>query len=196
MLHQDPSQYTGVWQSWGYYHRMVKDLNIPGFQQGLTVFQLANYLIFLGIATMPHWTEIADFVAENRQKGAFRSLEKLGFHMPDLLSIRATFICIHRHLNKYLTDEDKKILGFSPLFTEHLLCKVVRWAKHLLTEGDINFYDKGLIAESATGVWEAGCNQTNNTAFPFPLIINRKNLEEAIKEAEVSTMLLLLYYKS
>ncbi|KAF8219548.1 hypothetical protein L208DRAFT_1339223, partial [Tricholoma matsutake] len=155
MLDQDPLQYTGVWQSWGYYHCMVKDLNIPGFQQGLTMFQPANYLVFLGIATMPHWTEVADFVAENLQKGVFRSLEKLGFHMPDSSSVHATFICIHWHLDKYLTDEDKKILGFSPLFTKHLLCKVVRWAKHLLTEGDINFYNKGLIAESATGVWEA-----------------------------------------
>jgi len=196
MLHQGPLQYTGVRRSWGYYHRMVKDLNIPGFQQGLTVFQLANYLVFLGIATMPHWTEIADFVAENRQKGAFRGLEKLGFHMPDSSSIRAAFFCVHRHLDEYLTDEDKKILGFSPLFTEHLLCKVVRWAKHLSTEGDINFYNKGLIAESAAGVWEAGCNQTDNTAFPFPLVINRENLEEAIKEAEVSIMLPSSCHKS
>jgi len=90
------------------------------------VFQLANYLIFLGIATMPHWLEVADFIAENHQKGALCGLEKLGFHMPDSSSVWAVFCCVHHHLEEHLTEEDKQILGFSPLFTEHLLCKVVR----------------------------------------------------------------------
>jgi len=186
MLHQDPSTYSGSQQTWGYYHRMVKGLNIPGFQQGLTVFQLVNYLVFLGIAKMPEWTEVADFVAENRNKGAFRGLEKLGFHLTDSASVRAAFYCVHQHLEEYLTEEDKRILGFSPLFTEHLLCKVVRWAKHLLREGDIDFYEKGLHAESTSTDWNAGFNQTDNTAFPFPLRINKEALENAIKGAKVS----------
>src|SRR4051812_16314566 len=109
---------------------MIKSLGIPGFQQGLTVFQLANYLVFLGIAKMPPWYEVADFVVENRQKGAFRGLQGLGFHMPDSSSVRAAFYCIHHHLEKNLTEDDKEILGFNVLFTEHILCKVVRWARH------------------------------------------------------------------
>jgi hypothetical protein len=183
MLHQDPMTYHGSRQAWGYYHSMVKELNIPGFQQGLTVFQLANYLVFLGIATMPHWSEVADFISENRQKGAFRGLEKLGFHMPDASSVRAAFYCVHHYLDEHLTDEDKKDLGFSPIFTENLLCKVVRWAKYLSNEGKIDFYDKGLQAESAYPDWEGGLNMTDNAAFPFPLTISSEQLARAIKEA-------------
>jgi hypothetical protein len=193
MLNQDPSAYTASRRSWTYCHRMVKDLNIPGFQQGLTVFQLANYLVFLGIATMPHWLEVADFIAENRQKGAFRGLEKLGFRMPDSSSVRAAFCCVHRHLEEHLTEEDKQILGFSPLFTEHLLCKVVRWAKHLTREGDIDFYEKGLHAEATYTDWKAGLNQTDNVAFPFPLTIDSDKLGRAITEAAVSIAMICMF---
>jgi hypothetical protein len=139
---------------------------------------------------MPHWLEVADFVAENRQKGAFRGLEKLGFHMQDSSSVQAAFCCVHCHLEEYLTEylteEDKRILGFSPLFTEHLLCKVIRWAKHLMREGDIDFYDKDLHAESMYTDWEAGLNQTDNVTFPFPLKIDSEELGRAIAEAAVS----------
>ncbi|HMK57645.1 MAG TPA: hypothetical protein VK462_01180, partial [Nitrososphaeraceae archaeon] len=179
-------------RSWGYYHRMVKDLNIRGFQQGLTVFQLANYLVFSGIATMPHWSEVADFIADNRQKGAFRGLEKLGFHMPDTSPVRAAFYCVHHHLEEYLTEEDKRILGFSVLFTEHLLCKVVRWSKHLDEEGHIDFYQMGVQAESINIDWVAGLNQTDNTAFPFPLTIESEALERAIRETMVSVTIIYL----
>lgn len=192
MLHEDPSAYTGSRRSWGYYHRMVKDLNIRGFQQGLTVFQLANYLVFSGIATMPHWSEVADFIADNRQKGAFRGLERLGFNMPDTSSVRAAFYCVHHHLEEYLTEEDKRILGFSVLFTEHLLCKVVRWSKHLDEEGDIDFYQMGVQAESINIDWVAGLNQTDNTAFPFPLTIDSEALERAIRETTVSITIIYL----
>ena len=185
MLGQDPQKYVGELRSWAYYHQMVKNLNIPGFQQGLTVFQLANYLVFLGIAKMPHWSEVADFIAENRQKGAFRGLEKLGFNMPDSSSVRAAFYCVHHYLEKTLSDDDKHILGFSPLFTEHLLCKVIRWAKHLSTEGGIDFYRMGQDAESSQTTWVVGSNATDEHAFPFLLTIDKESIRAAIKEAGV-----------
>lgn len=194
MLNKDPSTYTGPRRSWRYYHDMVKKLNIPGFQQGLTVFQLTNYLVFLGIATMPHWSEIADFISENRQKGAFRSLEKLGFRLTDLSSVHAAFYCIHQHLDQYLTADDKGVLGFSPIFTEHLLCKIVRWAKHLTKEGNIDFYQEGHHAESTCN-WEAGLNKTDNMAFPFPLIITGEQLANGIKAATVSISITLQVFK-
>lgn len=189
MLNQDPAMYSGQKRPWDYYHRMVKELNIPGFQQGLTVFQLSNYLVFLGIATMPSCSEVAEFISENRQKGAFRGLEKLGFHMVDLSHVQSAFYCIHHHLDQHLTEDDKKILGFSPILTEHLLCKVVRWADHLRSEGDMDFYQMGLSAESTSPncEWEAGLNLTDNTAFPFPLTITSEQLAMAIKDTGVST---------
>ena len=185
MMGQDPAEYAGERHSWSHFYNGIKALNIPGFQQGLTVFQLANTLSLLGIAKMPHWSEMADFIAMNRLKGAFRGLEKLGFHMPDTSSVRAAFYCVHRHLEEHLTDEDKRILGFSPIFTEHLLCKVVRWAKHLQNEAKINLYDLGYKAEVKSSDWIAGVNIADKAAFPFPLTIAEESLIKSIVDAKV-----------
>ncbi|KAF8231274.1 hypothetical protein L208DRAFT_1277894, partial [Tricholoma matsutake] len=91
----------------------------------LTVFQLANYLVFLGIACMPTCSDLADFIHSNRWLGAFCGLESLGFMMKNCTSVHAAFICIHQHLDRHLMQADKELLGFSPIFMEHLLCKVV-----------------------------------------------------------------------
>lgn len=185
MLEQDPGTYTGERRSWSYYYRTIRELKIQGFQQGLTVFQLVNSLVFAGIAKMPHWSEIADFISENRSKGAFRGLEKLGFYMPDASSVRAAFYCIHHHLDKHLTEIDKKNIGFSPIFTEHVLCKVVRWAKHLDREANIDFYKMGQDAELKYVTWELGLNKLDPVAFPFPLTISMETLAEAVKKSVV-----------
>lgn len=186
MLNKDPSTYTGQKHPWKYYHSMIKEFNIPGFKQGLTVFQTANYLVFLNIATMPHWSKIANFIHENRLKGAFRGLNKLGFHMPDASSVQVAFYSVHHHLDKYLTEDDKEILGFSPIFTEHLLCKVVRWANSLDKEANIDFYKMGSEAELICTLdsWKSGFNRTDNAAFPFPLTITAEQLAKNIKELE------------
>jgi hypothetical protein len=113
--------------------------------------------------------------------------------MPDSAYVRAAFYCIHHHLEEYLSDEDKHILGFNPIFTEYLLCKVVRWAKHLSTEGDINFYDMGYKAEQNNFNWVAGANKTDPAAFPFPLQIDNKNIEKMVKDAAVRVCFMYLH---
>jgi hypothetical protein len=80
------------------------------------------------------------------------------------------FICVHQHLEWHLTLADKEVLGFSPIFTEHLLCKVVRWSRHWKEDTHKSLEVMGTgIEEEEGSQWEAGLNISDHTAFTFPL---------------------------
>ncbi|KAF8230516.1 hypothetical protein L208DRAFT_1281598, partial [Tricholoma matsutake] len=127
--------------------------------------------------------DLADFIHTNRWLGAFRGLESLGFVMKNCTSVHAAFICIHQHLDRHLTQADKELLGFSPIFMEHLLCKVVRWIRHVKDDTHKSLEAMGTSIEQESWVWEAGLNISDHTAFPFPLQAAPEELNEAIPEA-------------
>ena len=181
MQGRDPQTYEGTCRTWRDYKAKIQELQIPGFNDGLTVFQLANNLVFLGIATMPDCADISAFIDKNRGKGAFRGLQTLGFSMPHAAAVHAAFMCIHNHLEKFLSQSDQGILGFSPIFTEHVLCKVVRWANAL--KGNYDLYTLGQEAENQAISGDAG---ENDHCFPFPLKITSQAVIEAIEYAKVS----------
>jgi hypothetical protein len=184
MQGQDPRSYTGTRKTWSHYLSDIMRLGIPGFKQGLTVFQLANYLVFLGLARMPECGDLADFIYNNHGLGAFRGLESLGFVMKNRTSVHAAFICVHQHLDRHLTLADKEVLGFSPIFTEHLLCKVVRWSRHWKEDTHKSLEVMGTsIEEEGGSPWEAGLNISDHTAFPFPLRATPQELNKAIAGA-------------
>ena len=183
MQGQDPNSYTGSRKTWRDYLSNITRLSIPGFKQGLTVFQLVNYLVFLGIARMPTCSDLADFIHSNRRLGAFHGLESLGFVMKNRASVHAAFMCVHQHLDRHLTQADKELLGFGPIFTEHLLCKVVRWTRHVKNDTHKSLEAMGTSIEEESWIWEAGLNISDHTAFPFPLQATPEELNKVIAEA-------------
>ncbi|KAF8220963.1 hypothetical protein L208DRAFT_1330885 [Tricholoma matsutake] len=95
--------------------------------------------------------------------------------------VHAAFICVHQHLDQHLTPADKEVLGFCPIFTEHLLCKVVQWSRHWKEDTHKSPEVMGTSIEEELGSqWEAGLNISDHTAFPFPLQATPQGLNKAI----------------
>ena len=180
LVNKDPATHQGDRKSWTSAMDMMTALNLLGFKTGLTVFQLVNSLVFLGLAKMPASVEVADWIYDHGTLGAYRGLQHLGFICPDLASVRSAYMIIYNHLHQFLTEDDKKILGFSPIFVEHLLCKVVQWESRLV-EGKVSSLDK-----MATSIdlpeehWISGKNKTDQLAFPFPFSSDPEELKKTI----------------
>ena len=180
LVNKDPATHQGDRKSWTSAMDMMTALNLLGFKTGLTVFQLVNSLVFLGLAKMPASVEVADWIYDHGTLGAYRGLQHLGFICPDLASVRSAYMIIYNHLHQFLTEDDKKILGFSPIFVEHLLCKVVRWESRLV-EGKVSSLDKMVASiDLSEECWTAGENKTNREAFPFPFSSDPKDLKKTI----------------
>ncbi|KAJ3529721.1 hypothetical protein NMY22_g8884 [Coprinellus aureogranulatus] len=107
MAGEDHRTWGGVKRSWREALDMVEKLQIAGIA-GLTALQLVNSLALLGIVKMPDAEMLADWIWQRPGLGAFRG---------------------------NMSEEDKKAVGFSALFVEHLLCKVVRWDRRLKDDG-------------------------------------------------------------
>jgi hypothetical protein len=184
MLDNNPTTYTGPRQSWRDVQSLLNKLNITGFGSGLTPFQLANHLVALKIVDPPTVTDIADWIYKHPKLGAFRGLKDLGFSVSskNLMSVRGAFTCIYRFLEEHLTEQDKSLLFFSPIFTEHILCKITRW-KSRLTDEDAEGRLEELAAKEIEKnyIWAPGGNVECNKEFPFPLIISSAWLKQAIK---------------
>ncbi|KAF8999747.1 hypothetical protein BDZ89DRAFT_969241, partial [Hymenopellis radicata] len=88
----------------------------------------------------------------------------------DKESVLRTFKCVYHFLDKYLTDDDKEILGFGAIFIEHLLCKVIRW-KNLLLKGGLHAIIEAMLAE-------ANADEAEN--YPAPLSISCEELYNLI----------------
>ena len=188
----DPAKYTGNLRSWKDGREFMAKLELKGFISGLTVFQLLNNLVFLGLASMPTVNDIADWIYENPTLGAYRGLTNLGFVLTDCGSVRCAFGCVYGHLEKHLTDDDKKLLGFSPIFVEHVLCKVVRWDKHLSDEmhppSTLDAFAKEIPFHERN--WVPGRNQVDGSAFPFPLEASMDDLDQIVKHISVRCKIL------
>jgi len=59
---KDSIIYKGIHCGWLDYLQAVQALKIPGFQDVLTAFQLVNFLVFLGITSMPNCKDISYFI--------------------------------------------------------------------------------------------------------------------------------------
>ena len=188
MLDNNPATHTGLRRAWRDVPRMLENLDITGFGSGLTPFQLANHLVALKIVNPPTVVDIADWIYKNPKLGAFRGLKDLGFSVSpkNLMSVRGAFTCIYQFLEEHLTEQDKSLLFFGPIFMEHLLCKLPRW-KGRLTDEDA----EGQL-ETLAGIeikknlpWIPGQNVLSGKAFPVPLLIPSAWLEQTIKSISV-----------
>jgi hypothetical protein len=103
--------------------------------------------------------------------------------------VRCAFGCVYGHLERYLTDDDKQLLGFSTIFVEHVLCKVVRWNHRLSCEMEpSSSLDKIAKQLSCVYDWESGQNQTDASAFPFPFEASLEDIDQIIKQICVSSI--------
>jgi hypothetical protein len=184
MLDDDPTTYVGPRQPWRDVQSMLKNLKITGFGSGLTPFQLANHLVTLKIIDPPTVLDIADWIFNNPKLGAFRGLKDMGFSVStkNLMSVRGAFTCIYHFLEEHLTEQDKTLLYFGPIFMEHILCKIPRWKSRLADE------DAGSRLEELTAKeieknhpWISGEDVMTNLAFPTPLTISSAWLEQTIE---------------
>lgn len=184
MLDDDPTTYASPHQPWRDVQSMLKNLNITSFGSGLTPFQLANHLSALKIINPPTVLDIADWIYNNPKLGAFCGLKDLGFSVSqkNLMSVRAAFTCIYCFFEEHLTEQDKSLLYFGPVFMEHILYKIPRWKAHL-TDEDVGGRLEDLTAMEIekNHLWIPGENFMTNLAFPTPLTISSTWLEQTIE---------------
>ena len=127
MLDKDPET-IGPHKTWCNIGSLLENLNITGFGSGLTPFQFANHLIVLNIVHPPTVFDMADWIHKHPKLGAFQGLKDLGFSvsMKNLMSVQGAFGCIYHFFEEHLTEQDKLLLLFGPIFMEHILCKILR----------------------------------------------------------------------
>jgi hypothetical protein len=126
-----------------------------------------------------------DFSSSQLWVGSILGLSALGLALWDNMSVHIGFTMIYSHLDKYLTELDKVLLGFNPIFVEHMLCKIVHCSKHLQNDAWIslaNLGTKAMAEQEKTG-WVAGDNQSDPKCYPFPLQMEQAALEEIIASA-------------
>jgi hypothetical protein len=189
MLDNDPTTHIGPRQAWRNVSSLLENLDITGFGSGLTPFQLANHLVALKIVEPPTVLDIADWIYKNPKLGAFRGLKDLGFSVSqkNLMSVRGAFTCIYRFFEEHLTEEDKSVLFFGPIFMEHLLCKLPRWKSRLAdedAEGRLETLAAMEIEKDCT--WTPRQNILYGKAFPVPLLIPLTWLEQTIESISVN----------
>jgi len=184
---QNPNHYSGSRKTWKEGLDFVVKLHIKGFLQGLTPLQLVNNLVFLDILAMPEPVDIADWIYDNSNLGAYHGLGNLGFVLSDCGSVRCAFMCVYEHLNKYMMRENKELLGFNPIFVEHILCKVERWNTRLKNEVSPRTRLDTLAEPILQSGYVWSSSETGNEdAFPFPLEATLQELDQIINEATVS----------
>ncbi|KAJ2920782.1 hypothetical protein H1R20_g16313, partial [Candolleomyces eurysporus] len=183
MADQDPATYAGNKRTWFEALELIHGLKIYGIG-GLTALQLVNTLALVGIVQFPERWTLADWIWRNQSLGAFRGLESLGFQLESTTATRFAFDVVYDHLETYMKEEDKKLIGFSTIFVEHLLCKVVRWDKHLKKEGS----SKKLadFAEDACKNYERGFQE--QVPFPTPFSVSQKSMEMYLSLANASIL--------
>lgn len=181
MLNKDPTSYPGQRKSWSICIDMLIKLKIDGFKSaGLTTMQTANALALSNIVNLPTINELANWIWHNNHLGAFAGLITLGFVLPNRKAVYVALTALFRHLHDHLTDVDKRIIGFDTIFLEHLLCKISRWSKRLK---EIKTW-----AEQAEkrDEFRPHDNEFKGEAFPFPLYLQDRYIEEAIQHLNVS----------
>ena len=179
LLGKNPAEIPpGEKHSWKGALDFVQGLGIKGFTRGLTSLQFANNLWVAGIVADPSIPEMVDWLYVNRDLGATKGLEHLGFKPVTFKGFYAAFLAVHEHLNEYLSVEDKQILHFSVIFVEHLLCKISRWGRRLGSHAELS-------TEVGGGEWSQGRNKANHLAFPAPEMMDVECLKKAVEKANV-----------
>jgi hypothetical protein len=66
--YMDPITYEGTHCGWLDYLQAIQALKIPGFQDGWTVFQMVDFLVFPGVTLVPNCKAISYFIYQNHNQ--------------------------------------------------------------------------------------------------------------------------------
>ncbi|KAF9048078.1 hypothetical protein BDZ89DRAFT_1127035 [Hymenopellis radicata] len=104
---------------------------VDGFgANSLTNLQLANSLALMGLCQHPTVDEMGAQVFAIK-KGGLGGLRLLGLHpaaSQSKDSVIQAFRCVYAFMDEHLDAEHKDLFHFGPIFVEHFLCKLKRWA--------------------------------------------------------------------
>ncbi|KAG1840155.1 hypothetical protein F4604DRAFT_1500227, partial [Suillus subluteus] len=170
----NPETYEGQKPKYGDIKRWLNTIKLTCFSSGLTPLQFCNNAVDLKICDPPGVEEMAAWVGENRHLGAGGGLQALGFQVDLRKSLEAAFEVVYRHLEQHLHEEDKAVLRFSPIFVEHLLCKVARFSRQFEPK-DGTLSERGSTAmQNQAGSWEKGANigDRSGKLYPIPLAVD------------------------
>lgn len=196
MYDQDPASWNGPCPSWTQTIDAIAELQIPLFNQGLTLLQTVNNLSYQNICQIPSGQEVGVWISKNTNLGAMGGLRLLNFSLLTKVHIQVSVQCIYEHLDTFLTKKDKQDLGFDGIFLEHILCKVRRWTtlyNDVMGKGAFSIMVKELEAKGQK--WTPGANEMDPEAFPFPLLVKPDLIETVIEKITVcnNSLILKLY---
>ncbi|KAG1891669.1 uncharacterized protein F5891DRAFT_964263 [Suillus fuscotomentosus] len=186
MACQDPGIKTELRLPWVQAKDWILQQKLHCFSSGLTPFQFCNNLVALGICNPPTAEEMGSWIGGNRRLGAFQGLKILGFNI-DARGPKfgqTAFQSFHAHLEQHLHPSDKLDLTFSTIFSEHLLCKIFRYA------GMFQKTDKTSLISLAENVscsdWRSGdnINDESGQLFPIPFGQNREVLDQLVAASD------------
>lgn len=105
----------------------LKAKHRPIYMGPLSIFLLAEDLVYAGVLDLPTEEEFATIVVK-MNKGAMQTLFKLGLAGESDTPVEkaAAFLRVYRHLASVLSPEEQNRMGFGLFMFEHALCKYGR----------------------------------------------------------------------
>ncbi|KAF8833739.1 hypothetical protein BDN67DRAFT_1072857 [Paxillus ammoniavirescens] len=137
---KDPRIETSKHQEWSKALEWIAKQDLLCFGSNktgtLTGLQFCNNLVDLGICKPPSPYAMACFIAKHRMMGAFKALKSQGFQIDpgSEEAVKAAYLCFHTHMETNLSIKDRTDISFSPIISEHLLCKQTRFSNLLHNE--------------------------------------------------------------
>ncbi|KAF7978083.1 hypothetical protein HWV62_1741 [Athelia sp. TMB] len=178
---QDPDTYTGPKRSWLEGLRWLQDLDLQGFKSGLTLLQTVNNLTLVGVLEPPTPAAISQWIWSNPKLGAARALSRMGFELVNVKYVEAAVNLLYHHMDTYMTDKDKRDIGFGTILIEHVLCKDVRWDRRL-TLGKAASLSTAAAAIPIDTAFTRGANIADVSRFPFPLVMNEQDIKAILRQ--------------
>lgn len=181
----NPETYEGQKPRYGDIKHWLNAIKLTCFSSGLTPLQFCNNAVDLKICDPPEVEEVAAWVGENRHLGAGNGLQALGFQADLRKGVEAAFEVVYWHLEQHLHEEDKAVLRFSPIFVEHLLCKVARFSRQFESK-DGTLSQRGSTAmrdQLEAGGWEKGANIQDKAGrlYPIPLTVDESVVTRVVE---------------
>lgn len=186
MLDCDPNTWTGPQRGWEAAMTLIASFQFSGLCGGLTLLHCTNAIALLKLVTLPEPDALAVWMSDNKDLGAYRGLQILGFSLApkrgrervemEAGKIQIGFKCVFSHLDEHMSSDDKALLGFNVLFVEHLLCKITRWDSRM-NQAQLTDAWENLVKEAERDV---------NGNFPFPLTMAPEKIKTIIEETLVS----------
>jgi hypothetical protein len=171
-----------------WFKKLNADVKLEGFKEGLTHLQFLNNLVALGMCQPPSVGQMAEFVDEHHDKGAYIGLQVLGFRLDGRPTnwVQAALQCVYDHLDATLAPEDRKLLIFGTIFLEHVLCKVVRFKRIIEREAAGKSKNTSLSLEyigMKAAEWQpVSGSGANGKALLFPAWGNCARMEASVKQ--------------